>query len=92
MPTRQRQRACSRKGAPQSSPKMQVAGVDSDAARQDHNHDSWDPEEDTLELAGRRHPAVPVEVLLKQRNPQDPDHERGGRPAVTRDTSCPVDF
>jgi hypothetical protein len=38
-----------------SVPKMVVTGVDGDGARDDRDRDSDDPENDDLELAGRRH-------------------------------------
>jgi hypothetical protein len=41
-----------------------VSGVDSDAARQDRNHDPDEPEHDNFKLAGRRHSAVLVPVTL----------------------------
>jgi hypothetical protein len=53
--------------AASAAPKMKLARVDSDAARDDCDHDSHDPEEDNLKLARRRHRSVRAERSIQRK-------------------------
>jgi hypothetical protein len=48
-------------------PEMKVTGVDSDAAREDCDHDSHDPEEENFKLARGRHSSVLAEHSLQRK-------------------------
>jgi hypothetical protein len=63
-----------------AAPKMKVTRVDSNAAREDCDHDPHDPEEENFKLARRRHRSVLADHSIQQK----------GKPSVRKTTVAGV--